>query len=225
MNQDPNPQTNLDQPAIIPTVVAQPEFQEAVIVAPAQVFQPIQSIQPTAKPPKKKLDIQKNWLVNYTTIALSIALIVLMLGMGGWVIYLYINSSNLQTTTANAVASESQQKILRERLQDAYERQSALNDDMVILQDRSLQVTTKYQSQLLKNFRVLQGKPEAIQGQNIEDMRNAEENLSTVLNDIDIQINTNAKKKEQLKQEIDTLYKQAQEEQARRLNIRDGLRQ
>lgn len=225
MNQDPNPQTNLDQPAIIPTVVAQPEFQEAVIVAPVQVPQSIQPIQPAIKPPKKKLDIQKNWLVNYTTISLSIALLVLMLGMGGWVIYLYINSSNLQTTTANAVANESQQKILRERLQDAYERQSVLNDDMVILQDRSLQYTTKYQSQLLKNFRVLQGKPEAIQGQNIEDMRNAEENLSTVLQDIDNQITTNAKKKEQLKQEIDTLYKQAQEEQARRLNIRDGLRQ
>lgn len=225
MNQDPNPQTNLDQPVIVPTVVTQPEFQEALIVAPVQVPQPIQPIQPTANPPKKKLDIQKNWLVNYTTITLSIALLVLMLGMGGWVIYLYINSSNLQTTTANAVANESQQKILRERLQDAYERQSALNDDMVILQDRSLQLTTKYQSQLLKNFRVLQGKPEAIQGQNIEDMRNAEENLSTVLKDIDNQITTNAKKKEQLKQEIDTLYKQAQEEQARRLNIRDGLRQ
>ncbi len=225
MNQDPNPQTNLDQPVIVPTVVTQPEFQEALIVSPVQVPQLIQPIQPTAKPPKKKLDIQKNWLVNYTTITLSIALLVLMLGMGGWVIYLYINSSNLQTTTANAVANESQQKILRERLQDAYERQSALNDDMVILQDRSLQLTTKYQSQLLKNFRVLQGKPEAIQGQNIEDMRNAEENLSTVLKDIDNQITTNAKKKEQLKQEIDTLYKQAQEEQARRLNIRDGLRQ
>ena len=225
MNQDPNPQTNLEQPAIIPTALTQPEFQEAVIVVPVQAPQPIQPISPNTNPPKKKLDIQKNWLVNYTTITLSIALLVLMLGMGGWVIYLYINSSNLQTTTTNAVANESQQKILRERLQDAYERQSVLNDDMVILQDRALQYTTKYQSQLLKNFRVLQGKPEAIQGQNIEDMRNAEENLSNVLKDIDVQITTNAKKKEQLKQEIDTLYKQAQEEQARRLNIRDGLRQ
>lgn len=222
MNQDPNPQTNLDQLAITPPIGVQPAFQEVAIVAPVQVLQPIQT---ATNPPKKKLDIQKNWLVNYTTIALSTALLVLMLGMGGWVIYLYINSSSLQATTANAVASESQQKILRERLQDAYERQSVLNDDMVILQDRSLQLTAKYQTQLLKNFRVLQGKPEAIQGQNIEDMRNAEENLSNVLKDIDVQITTNAKKKEQLKQEIDTLYKQAQEEQARRLNIRDGLRQ
>ena len=177
------------------------------------------------QPTKKVSHIDKNWLVNYTTVALSIALLVITLGMSGWVIYLYINASNLQNTTNNAIASEAQQKILRERLQDAYERQSVLNDDMVSLQDRARQDTTKYQGQLLKNFRVVSGKPEAIQGQNIEDMRNAEENLSNVLRDIDTQIETNAKKKEQLKEEIDILYKQAEQEQARRLNIRDGLRQ
>ena len=196
-----------------------PEIQASI---PAEVT-PV--VTPKVQPTKKVSRIEKNWLVNYTTVALSIALLVITLGMSGWVIYLYVNASNLQSTTNNATASEAQQKILRERLQDAYERQSVLNDDMVSLQDRALQYTTKYQGQLLKNFRVVSGKPEAIQGQNIEDMRNAEENLSNVLRDIDTQIETNAKKKEQLKQEIDILYKQAEQEQARRLNIRDGLRQ
>ena len=210
-----------------PEPINQTELPIEVVPVTPIIPTPQVSTQPSKIPPtqKKASKIEKNWLVNYTTVALSIALLVITLGMSGWVIYLYINASNLQNTTNNATASEAQQKILRERLQDAYERQSVLNDDMVSLQDRALQYTTKYQGQLLKNFRVVSGKPEAIQGQNIEDMRNAEENLSNVLRDIDTQIETNAKKKEQLKQEIDILYKQAEQEQARRLNIRDGLRQ
>ncbi len=223
MNPESINPTNPEIQASIPVeVVPNPQEVKAV---PTPVVQVTPMTPAKVELPKKVSRIEKNWLVNYTTLALSIALLVITLGMSGWVIYLYINASSLQNITNNATASEAQQKILRERLQDAYERQSVLNDDMVSLQDRALQYTTKYQGQLLKNFRVVSGKPEAIQGQNIEDMRNAEENLSNVLRDIDTQIETNAKKKEQLKQEIDILYKQAEQEQARRLNIRDGLRQ
>jgi hypothetical protein len=188
-----------------------------------QMMQPNINYDPKTSKPKKN-NIEKNWNLNYTSVALSTAIVLLILGLGGLSGWLYYTQTKAVNNLVIEETATKQQRNLTEKVRDAWEKQASLNDGMVTLQERVLGETKTYQTELLKHFRVLDNKPQVNPGQAIDGFRASEDKLYNILSDIDIQIEKNAREKQKIKDEIDTLYKNAEIEQSRRLNINDGLR-
>jgi hypothetical protein len=192
--------------------------------APNQI--PTQAISggpiPKSKP---KFDIEKNWKLNYAVVALCTALLVTVIGLGSLSGYFFYQYSKANQNEIYAIANETRQKNLKDTLDNAYNKQAALNEDMVKIQERLLQESKKYQTELLRNFKITNSKAEAIPGQQVDNLRSSEDKLYDILNDMDSLIEKNAKQKQQLQDEINSAFKLAEQEQKNRLNPRDGIRE
>ena len=179
--------------------------------------------------PKRKVfftpELKAKLKPNLSTLIVAGLLVSVLVVAGGWIVYLYWQNGVMNNQVLLAQEQELFQKKQKQQITDIWEEQAAINDDLVSLQAQALSQSVTYQTELLKNFRFVNNEPQANNGQDIDKLRQAEDKLYNTLSDINLQIDKNSKKKQELKDKVDTIYKQADEEQQRRANPRDGLRQ
>lgn len=165
----------------------------------------------------------EKWKPNYSTIASLSALILIVLILGSWVVFMYWQNNQLQRDVLINEEAALFQRRQKDEIRDIWEEQAALNDDLVYIQSQALSEAVSYQTELLKNFRIINGQPQGNPGQDIDKLRQTEDRLYNILSDMDKIIEINAKRKQEYKDRVDQLYKKAEEEQNRRANPRDGV--
>jgi hypothetical protein len=160
----------------------------------------------------------------YSIVALSISLILLIIGGGVWIVSLYLNINKLSSQVSSLTAERDLQKQQKDEIRNIWEDQAALNDNLTYQQNVAIGNTLTYQELLMKLITVVDREPRLNKATDLEKLKFAEDNLFKTLLDIDKLLDDNSRSKLELKSRVDTLYQQAQEDQERRANPRDGVR-
>jgi hypothetical protein len=174
--------------------------------------------------PKVKINWSEKLKPTLSTYIVSGVLLAVLLFGGIWFVWSIYDSNQMRKDVENYRALAEMQKNHKNTVTDIWEQQASLNDELVTFQNLALGEIITYQSELVKNFRFQNNEPQANPGQNVDKLRQSEERLYNLVKDMEASLDKNAAKKQELKNKVDTLYKQSEEEQNRRLNPRDGNR-
>lgn len=166
---------------------------------------------------------QVNRLKFFIT-ALSLALVLVVAGLSIFTLNIYFENKKQVEIATKALEKAEYQRKQKSQIRDLWESQAAGNDRLITLQIELFNRISGYQTLLTDNLRIYDGKIEKKDDINVSQFRASEDELLKTMQDIDRVIDQNAADKADYKRQVDGLYLDAKEDQDRRINIKDGIR-
>lgn len=139
-------------------------------------------------------------------------------------IYWYDKKTKLDRALMISENSVTFQKKQKDEIRNLWEDQAALSDNLVFSQTQLFNRLEIYQKIILQSIGFESGKTIIKEDINTSKLKKTEDDLYTILQDINGIINNNATKKDEAKKKIDVLYIEADEDQKNRINYIDGIR-
>ncbi len=158
---------------------------------------------------------------------LAIAILLLILSLAGNVYFLLDRKGEndlLLKQISELQANRDRQKAEKDQIRRFWEEQANVNDNLINSQQQVLSAIQNYFEEITKSIRFVGGKPQLLPTVNEDNLRNSQNNLKKTMDDLEKEITKNSQIKQNITEQINTLYKNGGEGQNNRVNPRDGIR-